>query len=100
MKLIKQFHTHLYGLKFVLRTDHSALQWLLNFESPEGQVARWIRQLQEYDFLIQHCEGTSHHNADRLPQRLCNQECKQWQCIEKNVVHLWKLMLTQPTEWR
>ena len=29
------------GRKFVLRTDHSALQWLHSFKEPEGQVARW-----------------------------------------------------------
>ncbi len=41
----------------MLRMDHSALQWLLNLEDPEGLVARWIQQLQEYDFQIQHRKG-------------------------------------------
>ncbi len=42
VKSIKHFHKYLYGQKFVLKTDHFALQWLLNFKDPEGQVARWI----------------------------------------------------------
>ncbi|GBN70607.1 hypothetical protein AVEN_61473-1, partial [Araneus ventricosus] len=33
---------------------------------PEGQIARWIQRLQEYDFEIQHRKGTSHGNADAL----------------------------------
>ena len=33
---------YLYGRKFVLRTDHSALQWLHSFKEPEDQVARWL----------------------------------------------------------
>lgn len=26
--------------RFTVRTDHAALQWLLNFKNPEGQLAR------------------------------------------------------------
>ena len=40
VKAVKQFHPYLYGQMFLLRTDHSALQWLLSFQQPEGQTAR------------------------------------------------------------
>ena len=36
VKAVKHFHVYLHGRKFVLRTDHSALQWLLNFRQPEA----------------------------------------------------------------
>ncbi len=39
VKSIKHFHKYLYDQKFMLRTDHSALQWLLNFKDLHGQVA-------------------------------------------------------------
>ena len=32
-----QFHPYLLGRHFLLRTDHGALTWLLNFKKPEGQ---------------------------------------------------------------
>ena len=35
VKAVKQFHSYLYGQKFLLRTDHSALRWLLCFCQPE-----------------------------------------------------------------
>ncbi|GBN29399.1 Retrovirus-related Pol polyprotein from transposon 297 [Araneus ventricosus] len=73
---IEQFHHYLYGQKFLLRTDHASLRWLLNFREPEGQIARWIQRLQEYDFEIQHCKGTSHGNTDALSRRPCKQSCK------------------------
>ena len=38
----KHFHKYLYGRKFLIRSDHAALKWLLNFKDPEGQVARWF----------------------------------------------------------
>ena len=77
VKAIKHFHVYLYGRKFLLRTDHSALRWLLNFRQPEGQVARWIETLQQYDFDIEHRPGVSHGNADSLSRRPCLQDsCK------------------------
>ncbi|GBL80842.1 Retrovirus-related Pol polyprotein from transposon 297, partial [Araneus ventricosus] len=83
VKSIEHFHHYLYGRKFLLRTDHASLRWLLNFKEPEGQIARWIQRLQEYDFEIQHRKGTSHGNADTLSRRPCKESCKQCTNAEK-----------------
>ena len=77
LRSIEHFHAYLYGRKFLLRTDHAALQWLLNFRRPEGQVARCIQSLQQYDFTVQHQPGSKHGNADALSRRPClNEACK------------------------
>ena len=39
IKGMKHFHHYLYGVHFLIRTDHGALRWLLNFKQPEGQIA-------------------------------------------------------------
>ncbi|GBO14414.1 Retrovirus-related Pol polyprotein from transposon opus [Araneus ventricosus] len=83
VKYIEHFHQYLYGRKFLLRTGHASLRWLLNFKVPEGQITRWIQRLQEYDFEIQHREGTSHGNADALSQRPCKESCKHCTNAEK-----------------
>ena len=44
---------YLYGRQFTVQTDHSALQWLMMFRTPEGQIARWLQKLQDYDFIEQ-----------------------------------------------
>ena len=49
LECIKHYHKYLYGQHFLLKTDHSALRWLLQFKIPEGQLARWIECLQTYD---------------------------------------------------
>ncbi|GBM17553.1 Retrovirus-related Pol polyprotein from transposon 297 [Araneus ventricosus] len=82
-KSLEHFHHYLYGRKFLLRTDHASLRWLLNFKEPEGQIARWIQRLQEYDFEIQHRKGTSHGNADTLSRRPCTESCKHCTNAEK-----------------
>ena len=71
VRAIQHFRPYLYGIHFLIRTDHAALTWLLNFRSPEGQVARWIEQMQEYDFTIEHRAGLKHQNADALSRRPC-----------------------------
>ena len=70
---VGQFRPYLLGRPSTVRTDHSALQWLYSFKEPEGQVARWLESLAEYDFKVQHRPGKKHTNADalsRLPGQL------------------------------
>jgi transposase InsO family protein len=76
---VKHFQRYLYGRRFLLRTDHAALVWLLNFKNPEGIVARWITALTSYMPFdcIQHRPGREHTNADsmsRIPE--CNMKTR------------------------
>ena len=63
---IRHFRPFLLESNFTLRTDHGSLTWLSNFRQPEGQLARWIEKLQEYNFSIVHRPGRKHGNADAL----------------------------------
>ena len=88
VKAVRHFHCYLYGRHFLLRTDHAALRWLLNFKAPEGQVARWLEQLQQYDFDVQHRPGAVHSNADALSRRPClYQPCNHCDRLESRDHH-------------
>ena len=63
------FRYYLLGRKFRPRTDHHSLVWLMSFKEPQGQVARSLERLQEYDYEIQHRPGRLHNNADALSRR-------------------------------
>ena len=63
------FRYYLLGRKFRPMTDHHSLVWLMSFKEPQGQVARWLERLQEYDYEIQHHPGRLHNNADALSTR-------------------------------
>jgi len=69
----KAFPQYLLGRQFVVRTDHSALQWLRSTPEPIGQQARWCETLEEFDFQIVHCPGRLHGNADALSRKPCRQ---------------------------
>ena len=73
VKFSRQYRPYLLGHKFVLRTDHGSLSWLQNFKEPEGQLARWLEQLQELNFEVVHRKGIKHNNADALSRIPCTQ---------------------------
>jgi hypothetical protein len=47
----------------------------MSFKILEGQTARCIQRLQEYNFTSQHRQGRKHKNADALSRRPCREEC-------------------------
>jgi len=68
---LKYFKQYLLGHKFIVRTDHAALTWLRQTPEPVGQNARWLEQLEEYTFEVQHRPGERHGNADAMSRRPC-----------------------------
>ena len=71
---MNQFRFYLLGRHFVVRTDHNSLIWLMRFKNIEGQLARWLESLSQFDFRIEHRPGRLHGNADglsRIPQEEC-----------------------------
>ena len=68
---MKYFRQYLLGREFKVRTDHAALSWLRTTPEPIGQQARWLEQMEEFCFTIEHRPGVRHGNADALSRRPC-----------------------------
>lgn len=66
---IKQFRHYLAGRKFVLRSDHAALQFVLSNPSPNPKMQRWAAAIMEYDFIFKHQPG-SKNPADPLSRMI------------------------------
>ena len=74
----RQFRHYLLGRSFLIRTDHSSLAWLMRFKDIEGQLARWLEELAQFDMQIVHRKGKEHANADalsRLPDDIPRCDC-------------------------
>ena len=67
---MKWFKSYIWGVKFVLWTDHSNLQWLFKQKEPDGMTFRMQQQLQEFDFNVVNRAGAKHGNADGLSRML------------------------------
>ena len=69
----KYYKQYLLRRKFLIRTDHTALQWLRRTPDPVGQQARWLEQLATFEFDIIHRPGIKHANADGVSRIPCKQ---------------------------
>lgn len=84
MDSIRSFHHYLFEKKFLIRTDHVSLRWLLSFKELEGQLARWLERLEQYDFEILYRKGNFHLNADGLSRCPCEKNpCKYCTKVKK-----------------
>jgi len=66
---LKTFRQYVLGRQIVIRTDHSALQWLRRTAEPMGQLARWLTFIEQFNFEVVHRAGARHGNADGLSRR-------------------------------
>jgi RNase H-like domain found in reverse transcriptase len=48
-----------WGPRFNIVTDHMALRWLMSLREPRGRLARWMVEVQEFDYEISHVLGSS-----------------------------------------
>ena len=62
---VQHFQHYLFN-HFTIVTDHSALKWLKTCKIPKGRRGRWILELQQYHFTIEHRAGKANSNANAL----------------------------------
>ena len=74
VNFVRQFKHYLYGKKFLLRTDHKSITWMLKADMNTSQYFNWKHELSLFDFDVIHRPGTQHVNADFLSR---SPECEQ-----------------------
>ena len=82
---VNYFRSYLLGNKFDLFTDHRPLTFLRTLKNPSPKIARWLLQLEEYEYNINFKEGKSNANADamsRLPMYDEEEEVNTVQAID------------------
>ena len=55
---------YLQGTRFIVRTDHTALKWMLHMDGAHGRLARWRLRLAEFNYTVESRPGQHHHAAD------------------------------------
>ena len=63
---LRKFRHYLFGRRFVVKTDNNVVRWLCSKKDLKGKFARWMMELQEYDFQIHHLKGVDNVVADAL----------------------------------
>jgi hypothetical protein len=81
---VRYFQHYLELKPFTVVTDHSALKWLQTSKIPKGRRARWIMDLQQFKFTIQHRPGKANANADAL-SRMYDRDVNVTECYMINI---------------
>ena len=63
---IKRFHLYLYGVPFVLQTDHEPLKYMDSAKYTNARLMRWAMFLQSYNFKVEAIKGSENVGADYL----------------------------------
>jgi len=63
--------------EIVLRTDHSALNYLRKFVDNNSRLLRWSLRLAEFDFTVEHRPGTQTSLVDSLSRAIKRVKCSQ-----------------------
>ncbi|XP_050456461.1 uncharacterized protein K02A2.6-like [Cataglyphis hispanica] len=66
---IRRMRNYLEGYAFTVITDHQSLRWLKKLETPTGRLARWLFELQQFDYDIKYRRGTLNRVADALSRQ-------------------------------
>jgi len=66
VETLKRFRGVLHGTKFMVRTDHRALEHFMKQKTLSARQHRWIDVLSEFDFEIQYIPGDTNGFADAL----------------------------------
>ena len=82
-RFTRQYSHYLLGRPFMVRTDHSSLTWLMHFHEPQGQLARWLEELSQYNMVLRHREGRKHTNADALSRIMAEES--HWSAFVRDV---------------
>jgi len=79
----QHFKHFLYGKKFLLRTDHKAITFMLTTKKPiTPQFQTWINFLSSLDMDMEYRKGNLHSNADAISRNSC-ETCSQCQIIHE-----------------
>ena len=63
---VRTWHVYLAGTSFVLQSDHNPLVHIRSMKDPRGKFARWISELEEYDYSVCYKPGKQNTKADAL----------------------------------
>ena len=63
---VRHCHFYLAGTQFILNSDHNPLTYLRTQNDLRGKLARWLTELEGYDYVIKYIPGKLNLKADAL----------------------------------
>lgn len=70
VKALEKFRTYLLGKKFKIITDCQAFEKTMQKQDIIPKIARWVMQLQDFDYEVEHRAGNKMQHVDALSRNL------------------------------
>lgn len=67
---LRRFRTYLLGIKFKIITDCQALSLTLNKKETNPRIARWVLEMQNFDYTLEHRAGSRMSHVDALSRQI------------------------------
>lgn len=67
---LRRFRTYLLGIKFKIITDCQALSLTINKKETNPRIARWVLEMQNYDYVLEHRPGSRMLHVDALSRQI------------------------------
>ena len=80
---VKNFRSFLFGIKFILYTDHKPLLHLKNMSNENARLMRTVNELEDYDFVIKYRPGVDNEAADSM-SRIIPKPCEESTMLQNN----------------
>jgi hypothetical protein len=73
---VRHWYVYLAGQHFTLNSDHNPLVYMRTQKDPRGKFARWILELEEYDYTVKYVKGIENVKADAMSRNTnaCQQQ--------------------------
>ena len=85
---VRHWQVYLAGTTFVLNSDHNPLTHLREQKDPRGKFARWLAELEEFDYSVQYIPGKFNIKADALSRNKAASDIQPPTEFEENIYAL------------
>ena len=82
---VRHWAVYLTGQHFVLHSDHNPLVYLRNQKDPRGKFARWITELEEFDYEVKYVPGSKNVKADPLSRNLAAEQLQPESMLDEKI---------------
>jgi hypothetical protein len=69
MHALAKFRQYLVGARFVVKSDHNSIKYLLEQKDLNERQQKWVRRIQAHDFDIEFVKGKNNVVVDGLSKR-------------------------------
>lgn len=85
---VRHWHVYLAGRHFVLNSDHNPLVFMRQQKDPRGKFARWILELEDYDYTVKYVKGVENVKADALSRNSNADSHQPSSLLEEHIYHI------------